>query len=144
MAIRARVDTQTVQLGKTARNPGNSRFPPFSRVAVSTPRRGRRATPLHRTAPRMCPEMFSKARSRGMGSLGEEGEGEGEGSHLMDDHEKPPSRRTGMPRAVPMAGLAVLVLVAWFSFGGSVCGPCLVSRHPTGSALIGVLSRSHV
>jgi hypothetical protein len=110
---------------------------------VSTPRRGRRAT-LHRTAPRMCPEMFSKARSRGMGSLGEEGEGEGEGSHLMDDHEKPPSRRTGMPRAVPMAGLAVLVLVAWFSFGGSVCGPCLVSRHPTGSALIGVLSRSHV
>ena len=50
----------------------------------------------------------------------EEGEGEGEGSHLMDDHEKPPSRPTGMPRAVPTAGLALLVVVAWFSFGGSV------------------------
>ena len=69
--------------------------------------------------PRMCPEMFSKARSRGMGAS-EEGEGEGEGSHLMDDHEKPPSRPTGMPRAVPTAGLALLVVVAWFSFGGSV------------------------
>uniref|UniRef100_A0A7S0EEX2 Endonuclease/exonuclease/phosphatase domain-containing protein n=1 Tax=Phaeocystis antarctica TaxID=33657 RepID=A0A7S0EEX2_9EUKA len=53
-----------------------------------------------------------------MGSS-EEGEGEGEGSHLMDEHEKPPSRQAGMPRAVPMAGLAVLVLVAWFSYGGS-------------------------
>jgi len=53
-----------------------------------------------------------------MGSS-EEGEGEGEGSHLMDDHEKPPSRRTSLPRAVPVAGLAVLVLVAWFSYGGS-------------------------
>ena len=118
-------------------------FPPFRVWQCRRPPRSQ-GHPLHRTAPRMCPEMFSKARSRGMGSLGEEGEGEGEGSHLMDDHEKPPSRRTGMPRAVPMAGLAVLVLVAWFSFGGSVCGPCLVSRHPTGSALIGVLSRSHV
>jgi len=62
--------------------------------------------------------MFSKARSRGMGAS-EEGEGEGEGSHLMDDHEKPPSRPTGMPRAVSTAGLALLVVVAWFSFGGS-------------------------
>ena len=85
----------------------------------------------------MCPEMFSKARSRGMGSS-EEGEGEGEGSHLMDEHEKPPSRQAGMPRAVPMAGLAVLVLVAWFSYGGSVRRPALTSRHPTASALTGV------
>ena len=94
----------------------------------------------------MCPEMFSKARSRGMGSS-EEGEGEGEGSHLMDEHEKPPSRQAGMPRAVPMAGLAVLVLVAWFSYGGSVRRPALTSRHPTASALTGVCGltwRSHV
>ena len=70
----------------------------------------------------MCPEMFSKARSRGLGSS-EEGEGEGEVEGLMEDHEKPPSRKTGMPRSVPMAGLAVLVLVAWFSFGGSVRSP---------------------
>ena len=67
----------------------------------------------------------------------EEGEGEGEGSHLMDDHEKPPSRPTGMPRAVPTAGLALLVVVAWISFGGSVRSPGLASRRPIGSAPIG-------
>ena len=60
----------------------------------------------------------------------EEGEGEGEGSHLMDDHEKPPSRPAGMPRAVPTAGLALLVVVAWFSFGGSVRSwPRLATPH---------------
>ena len=93
----------------------------------------------------MCPEMYSKARSRGMGSS-EEGEGEGEGSHLMDDHEKPPSRRTSLPRAVPVAGLAVLVLVAWFSYGGSVRGPGLASRDTRQAQLSTgwcVLSRSH-
>ena len=93
----------------------------------------------------MCPEMFSKARSRGMGSS-EEGEGEGEGSHLMDDHEKPPSRRTSLPRAVPVAGLAVLVLVAWFSYGGSVRGPGPASRDTRQAQLSTgwfVMYRSH-
>ena len=79
----------------------------------------------------MCPEMFSKARSRGIGSS-EGGEGEVEG--LIDDHDKPQSRQTGMPRAVPLAGLAVLVMVAWFSFAGSVrrpgrAAPDMTSRH---------------
>ena len=117
------------------------RRPLASSLAVAVDSRRRRRTGTRRVSrglsQRMCPEMFSKARSRGMGSS-EEGEGEGEGSHLMDDHEKPPSRRTSLPRAVPVAGLAVLVLVAWFSYGGSVRGPGLASRHPTGSALAGV------
>ena len=63
----------------------------------------------------MCPEMFSKARSRGSGAS--EGEGEAEG--LMEEYEKPTSRSSGLPRSVKLAGGAVLVLVAFFSLGGS-------------------------
>ena len=92
----------------------------------------------------MCPEMFSKARSRGMGAS-EEGEGEGEGSHLMDDHEKPPRRPAGMPRAVPTAGLALLVVVAWFSFGGPVRSLATPHRLSTDWPLpVSVLTRAHV
>ena len=115
--------------------------PAVARAAAATGTRG----VSRRLSQRMCPEMFSKARSRGMGSS-EEGEGEGEGSHLMDDHEKPPSRRTSLPRAVPVAGLAVLVLVAWFSYGGSVRGPGLASRDTRQAQLSTgwcVMSRSH-
>ena len=44
----------------------------------------------------------------------DEGEGEGEAWEVL---QKTPSP---VHRAWPMMGLAVLVLVAWFSFGGSV------------------------
>ena len=65
----------------------------------------------------MCPEMFgAKARSRGTGAS----EGEAEVEALMDEYEKPTTRSGGLPRSVPMVGLFVLVIVAWFSLGGSV------------------------
>ena len=47
----------------------------------------------------------------------DEDEGEGEGEGEAWEVQKSPSP---VHRAWPMMGLAVLVLVAWFSFGGSV------------------------
>ena len=57
--------------------------------------------------------MFGRG---GQPSPSDEGEDEAEAW----EGKKPPSR---VHRAWPMVGLAVLALVAWFSFGSSVRGP---------------------
>ena len=65
--------------------------------------------------------MFGKGGQRSPLNKGEgEGEGEGESEGEAWERRKPPSP---VHRAWPMVGLAVLVLVWLFMFGGSVRGP---------------------